>query len=438
MTQRYKEKAIGKRCKDVIASDLYRVARDKTPILLDFIPDTRHALYDNYFSMCIKELRDGVRIPELDKKLGAKITFFKEDIYVPDLMIFYSQYYDMISKGSSVFFKSNLVNFAFILACFNRGCMKPFFEQYYLPELVYKRIDIPRDIVNSLETAYMSCAYNDVLAFYIKYITFFSKTVTLFMKDMVSELLYNNVYIKRFRNIKYINTRAGDKVREAYDESTNYDTYTNDWTLDKRQKLFEGIREDIIHLISSQNSFFYISCNLVGEDVSARFIPTSIKVSHAGFKIADGFIFDTLDLILHDFRGHMIAAKNCIQQNCQDIIEFFICIQNEPFASLVYEGLWALVNETDEFMNPTVSDLISFPIHIADTPIAKPINKIINKDGSVNADELRNYIVGYGQFPEPHSKNPIPTLRSFAMWLFESFDDFPYKDTYMNFLKNTA
>ena len=412
--------------------------RDKSKNLL-FVTDDRLKKYDSMFSICLDELSGNVR-QELDDKLGEQIKFFKEDIYVKDLEVFYNEVKNLNENGSSILFKSNLVNFALLLCCFSRGCFSSFFSEYYDAQFLdYGKMKIPVELIRSLLLAYDTCLYKDVLAFYSAYLAFFVANfypgptdMTDFILEMEPDFEGQELEFARDANYQYT-AREGPKYEKF---------------LSSLEVLRKSLVPKVIKRMSNPDFISYLSCNLASEATSARFLPTNIKVSHSGLRLADNIFYDTFDVVIHDFFFHQITKKNCIEKvDCEIMIDFFICIQNEPFANFVFKGLWDWVNELQTNIEGigtadyaklfSIAILTSFPIDLLpaeykDSVFVSPLNQLLSLDGDLNEDQIKSYL----SEEEGVKKKDDPKLMLllYTAWLLQNFEDFPYKEIYMQFL----
>lgn len=403
------------------------------------IQPERLRLYDKYFNLCMEQMLFTKKLEGLDAKLGEeKILFFKEDIYVPDLRVFYDEYKSLLATGQSdFFFKANLANFALILACFQRGCMKPFFQIYSMNmPFRYSSLKVPKSLITKLYVAYQTCKYDDILAFYIEYLEFYSFGISIYKENL--DLLSVNSAFKRPEN------QPSSELLHLRSDLLWHET---DKILQLHSKITRNVLAEMAHEMLSKKFVCFFSCNLVSESVTTRFIPTHIKVTHTGFKLVDNTILDSLEVIIHDYYMHNIFENNCSEEDNQFLMDMFIKIQHEPFAEVVFQGLWYSYNENKQACVKKI--FFEFPFRVREKFdngfVLPPLIYMIHLDGTVADSVVEAYMQGIADIgsrgqrnPQPPKPNPIPALREFASWLLKNFQDFPYKKNYIMFLKKTA
>jgi hypothetical protein len=207
--------------------------------------------------------RDGV--------LNDRNFYYIEDCYTNDLELFFSEYDKLVlTKKSSFFYKSNLVNISILLKCFDTRCIERIMDESgYYHELKKKIHDtviqfntifsnfqtIKKDLIKILLGAYKDFEYKKVKELYIRYLTF---------------------HYENFR-ILYI---SGSNYEES-------------WI-----SIFKNITE------SGSNYFIYLSCNIVSEFKYFKFEFCRILISFIGLKKNDDNFFNTIRCITHDFQEH--------------------------------------------------------------------------------------------------------------------------------------
>jgi hypothetical protein len=301
-------------------------------------------LNDNQFTSTItesiedKSSASGITsIKDFNKKinLDSKTFYYMEDCYTDNLELFFEEYDRLlINKKSKFFFRSNLVNLSKLFKCYTDGCIEKITatEGFYFKlknQITPEQFDvifdnfglIKKDLIKLLLESYKDFNYQKMKQLYIKYLQFY------------------------YENFQMLNL-------------TEY-----------QQSELENIFNKIIHIIqnSGNDYYVYLSCNIPKNYIFYRFELTRILTSFIGFRYNEDNLYNTIEIIDHDFYIHEQYDRKLsyIDKELLDLRDMFI-------------QLYKYCQDNKEIFNKIVAFIHNYNYEIAtDTKLS--IDKIIQR-----------------------------------------------------------
>ena len=256
--------------------------------------------------------------PKNEFGVSSKMNFFLEDIFSVTPEELYKENAKFEKTGVSYLFKSNIVNISLMLMCYATRCFDMYFSKV---ESRYKDVDLDTmftnyskkigNLLESLIIAYSTLTYESLKTLYINYLQFYIN------------------YIKVFKLESYIKTNI--------------------------QSILESISD------SGRDYYIYLSCNLQPDFKMVHILPTKFAVSHIGFRPAHEFIFNTLDVIFHDFFFHKAVQriKNTTSGTRDEMAQFVIKLFHSNAYELGSTIYWNIQNEIEHERPVSVSKIIN-------------------------------------------------------------------------------